>query len=52
VTLPLTSKRLASTLPNEAVEVDEPLIVPSYSNPLLNEPLMSEAICAELDKAP
>jgi hypothetical protein len=37
----------AIILPNEPVEDDEPLIVPLYSKPLVNEPLISLAICAD-----
>ena len=36
-----------STLPNEPVEVAEPLIVPLNSKPCVNAPLISAASCAD-----
>ena len=39
---------VASTLPKEPVEVTEPLIELSNSNPLVKLPLIPAAICAEL----
>ena len=46
------SSPVKSTLPNEPVEVDEPLIIPVNSNPLVKAPLIEVAICAELDINP
>ena len=47
ILLPSPCRKSASILPNDPVDVTEPLISPLKVNPLLNEPLIREAICAE-----
>ena len=54
--IPLTSVALIGSikfnLPNEPVEVADPLISPSTANPLLKLPLMSAASWADADTVP
>ena len=46
------TKVVAMILSNDPVEPPDPDIVPVNSNPSLKEPVIFEAICAELDKVP
>ena len=47
ILLPSPCNKPASILPNDPVDVTEPLISPLNPNPLVKLPLIREAICAE-----
>ena len=47
ILLPSPCKKSASILPNDPVDVTEPLISPTKLNPLVKLPLTLEAICVQ-----